>query len=465
MAYDIVIRNGTVVTAEETAERDVAVEGEKIAAVEKNLPAGSGKREIDAKGKYVFPGGIDVHVHLQLPFCGTVSADGFASGTRAAARGGVTTLIDFAIQDAEKGLMAGIEARKKEADGNVFVDYGLHGIITKWSGAISDEMKTCISEGIPTFKMFMIYEKEGWQSDDAALYQALGRAKELGATIMVHAESQKVLDLLIEKYSKKKDEVKAYGHVLSRPHFIEEEAVQRAIKWAEVTGGTLYIVHMSSGGSADLVKAARQKGTKVFAETCPQYCILDDELFKGENGHLYATCPQIRTKEDNKRLWQGLAGGEISIMATDTCTFDTKQKAMWEGDFTKIPYGLPGVETVFPAAYTFGFKTDRFSLNRLVELTSANPAKFMGLYPEKGTIRAGSDADITIVSPDKTKVIDHKELATNCDWSPFQGMEMGGFPDITLSRGAVVVEDGAFTGKEGHGRFVRRKPGGWKLLR
>lgn len=465
MRYDTIIRNGTVITAEKTGKADIAIEGEKITAIEDKLPGVGAEREIDASGKYVFPGGIDVHVHLQLPFCGTVSADGFVTGTKAAARGGITTLIDFAIQDAKKGLMAGIEARRKEADGQACVDYALHGIITKWSGDISEEMKTCIDAGIPTFKMFMIYEKEGWQSDDAALYQALLRARELGATICVHAESQKVLDLLIEKYLKKKDEVKAWGHVLSRPNFIEEEAIGRATKWAEVTGGTLYIVHMSTSGGADIVKAAQQKGTNVFAETCPQYLVLDDEVFKGDGGHLYATCPQIKKKEDNERLWKGLADGEIANVATDTCTFNTKQKAMWEGDFTKIPYGLPGVETMIPVVYSFGVKEGRLSLSRMVELVSTNPAKLMGLYPEKGTLKAGSDADVTIVSPDRTKVIDHEELDTNCDWSPYQGMTMGGFPDITISRGTVVVEDGKFTGREGHGKFIKRKPEGWKLLR
>ncbi len=461
MKFDTIIKGGTVVTASDTFVADVGILGETIAAIGNGLSSDAPCRKIEASGKYVMPGGIDVHVHLQLPFCGTISADDFVTGTRAAARGGVTTVIDFAIQDRDKGLMAGIEARMTEAEGKVCVDYSLHSIVVKWDEATRREMDKVIEFGIPTFKMFMIYEKEGWQSDDAALWSGLAATAENGARICVHAESEKVMSLLINRYLREKEKYGAYAHVLSRPNFVEEEAVQRAIKWAEVTGGRLYVVHMSTGGAADLVRDARRKGTNVHAETCPQYLLLDDEVFKDpERGHLYATCPQIKKKGDSERLWQAITHGELALVATDTCTFDTKQKAMWEGDFTKIPFGLPGVETLLPAVYTAGVLEKRFGVNHFVSLVSTNPAKLMGLYPQKGTLVVGSDADVIVLDPERKKKIDWQELATNCDWSPYQGMKLAGFPETTLSRGNIVVADGAFVGTEGHGRFVKRQPWG-----
>ena len=450
MKFDSIIKGGTVVTALDSFKADIGIIGESIAAIGIDLKSDEPAKEIDATGKLVLPGGIDVHVHLQLPFCGTVSADDFVSGTRGAARGGVTTLIDFALQDKDKGLMAGIENRMAEAEGKVCVDYSLHSIIVKWSDEIKKEMDKVIEFGIPTFKMFMIYEKEGWQSDDASLWNGLAATKDNGARICVHAESEKVMSLLIAKYLPEKEKYGAYAHVLSRPNYIEEEAVQRAIKWTEVTKGRLYVVHMSTGGAADLVLKAKQNGINVYTETCSQYLLLDDEVFKDpERGHLYATCPQIKKKEDSERLWKGLKDGEVSIVATDTCTFNTKQKAMWEGDFTKIPFGLPGVETLLPSVYTEGVLKNRFDINHFVSLISTNPAKLMGLYPKKGTIAVGSDADIIIIDPNKKKKVDYEELDTNCDWSPYQGMELAGFPETTLSRGKIVVSGGAFVGKEG----------------
>ncbi|MBW2528276.1 MAG: dihydropyrimidinase [Deltaproteobacteria bacterium] len=459
MGFDLVIKNGTVVTADETCQADVAIQGEKVVAVGQGLAdLANGAKIIDATGKLVLPGSIDVHVHLQLPFCGTVSSDDFDSGTRAAARGGVTTLIDYAIQDVENGLWAGIEKRMAEADPKVVVDYGLHSIVIKWNDAAREEMRSVIDRGVPTFKMFMVYEAEGWQSDDAALFGALTETKENGGRILVHAESEKVMTSLIEKY--RGQDVGAYGHVLSRPNFIEEEAIQRAVKWTEASGGRLYVVHMSTGGGADIIKAAQARGVNVYAETCPQYLVLTDEVFKDqERGHLYATCPQVKKAADSERLWNGLRDGEVCIVSTDTCTFNTEQKAMWNGDFTKMAFGMPGTETMMPTIYTHGVKAGRFDLNHMVRLCATNPARLHGLYPKKGTIAPGSDADIAIIDPDKKKKVDFNELDTNCDWSPYQGMELAGFPDVTLCRGTVVVDAGKFVGKQGYGKFQKRTAG------
>jgi dihydropyrimidinase len=297
-------------------------------------------------------------------------------------------------------------------------------------------------------------------SSDSMLYQALEETKKLGGTICVHAESVDVLDYLVEKYHNPADMKKygAYCHVLSRPNFVEEEAIQRAIKWAEVTGGRLYVVHMSTSGGANLITAAKKRGVEVFAETCPQYLLLEDDLFKKENGHLYGTCPQIKKKEDIDRLWDALGDGEIDTIATDTCTFDTKQKAMWEGDFTKIPFGMPGSELMMPLMYTFGVREGKMNLNQFVHYQSTNPAKIFGMYPEKGSLQVGTDADILVFDPRKNVTIDYQNLETNCDWSPYQGQKLKGYPMTTILRGKIVAKEGRFTGNIGYGKFIKRKP-------
>ncbi|MFW9850736.1 MAG: dihydropyrimidinase [Candidatus Thorarchaeota archaeon] len=458
--YDLVISGGKVVTATDSFESDIGVKDEKIVAIEKNLDSSSAEGIIDAKGKLVFPGGIDVHVHFQLPFSGTVSADDFENGTKAAACGGVTTILDFAIQQKGSSIMEAVKARRAEADSKVCVDYGLHAAITDWNDKTQEEIKHVIDYGIPTFKMFMIYKNEGWMADDGMLFQALEETLKYGGQIGVHAESVDILDMLIERYAKEKEKWGAYGHTLSRPCYTEEEAVIRAIKWAEATGGRLYIVHMSTGEGADAVRAGKARGVNVYAETCPQYLLLDDDVFKGENGHLYATCPQIKKPHDSERLWKGLKEGDVQVVATDTCTFTTEQKAAWNGDFRKIPFGMPGVETMVPLMYTESVGKRGFSLNQFVALVSANPAKLFGMYPKKGAVEIGSDADILVFDPERDVTIHASDLQTNCDWSPFEGWNLKGYPHVTISRGKVVAREGKFVGEVGQGRFLERKPHG-----
>ncbi|MEQ8172895.1 MAG: dihydropyrimidinase [Candidatus Eremiobacterota bacterium] len=456
---DLLIKNGTIVTACDIYRADIAIEGEKIVLIGHNLPEDN-VRIIDGEGKYIFPGAIDVHTHFQLPVAGTVSSDDFENGTKAAAAGGVTTVIDFANQEKGKHLIEGVEERRKEAEGRVAIDYSLHLCITDWHKHILKEIKETVDYGIPSFKMFMCYKSRGLMSDDEALFSALESTCLYGSLISVHAESPVVLEMLVDRYEKEKEKYGSYAHVLSRPNFIEEEAIVRAIKWAEVTGGNLYIVHMSTGEGADAVKAARDRGVKVFAETCPQYLLLDDEVFKRENGHWYATCPQVKKKKDRTRLWDGLVRKEIDVIGTDTCTFTTAQKNAWHGDFTKIPYGLPGVETMVPLIYSEGVAKGRISLNRFVSIVSTNPAKIFGLYPQKGTIVPGADADIIIFDPKKETIIHPELLQTNCDWSPYEGMTVTGQPYMTICRGKIVAEKGKFTGQTGYGRFLKRKAQG-----
>jgi dihydropyrimidinase len=458
--YDMIIKGGTVVTAIDASNVDIGVKDDKITGIGKDLKSDPKTKTIDAKNMYVFPGGIDVHVHFQLPFSGTVSADDFENGTKAAACGGVTMVIDFAIQQKGKSIMDAVTARRAEADPKVCVDYGLHAAITDWNDKTQAEIKKVIDYGIPTFKMFMIYKNEGWMADDGMLFQALEETLKHGGQIGVHAESVDILDMLINRYAKEKEKWGAYGHSLSRPCYTEEEAIIRAIKWAEVTGGKLYIVHMSTGEGADAVRAGKARGVNVHAETCPQYLLLDDEVFKQDNGHLYATCPQVKKPHDKKRLWKGLVEGDVEVVATDTCTFTTKQKAAWNGDFRKIPFGMPGVETMVPLMYTEGVGKRDLSLNQFVALVSTNPAKLFGMYPRKGAIEVGSDADLLVFDPNRKVTLHAKDLQTNCDWSPYEGWKLTGYPHVTISRGKVVAEDGKFVGKTGYGQFIKRKPYG-----
>lgn len=461
MAYDLIIANGTVVRADGQEQADVAIQGERIAAVNKGLAKNAGgAKVIDAAGKYVIPGALDVHVHLELPFCGTVSSDDWNCGTRAAARGGVTTVIDFAIPYGQESLEDAFNnwsARAKKS----CIDYCFHMAITNWDRH-GPEMEKMVKRGCPTFKEFMIYASEGWQSDDRAIFNALEQCKRLGGMLLIHAESARVLDELIARHHTP-ELMKKHGatlHAITRPNYIEAEAIQRAVMWSEVTGGRLYIVHMSTGEGADIVRAARARGVDVYAETCVQYLVLDDSVFARPDGHLFACCPQVKKPKDIERLWKGVNDGEVCVISTDTCTFTKEQKARWEGDWTKIPMGLPGLETMVPLVYTQGVLGKRMPLTRFVEKCCTNPAKIMGLFPQKGAIAAGSDADIAILDPDKKLTVDHATMEGGADWNPYQGMELAGFAQHTFSRGKQIVEDYKFVGENGWGRWLPREKAG-----
>jgi dihydropyrimidinase len=315
-----------------------------------------------------------------------------------------------------------------------------------------------IDQGVPTFKEFMIYEKEGWQSDDAAIFGALEALRELGGMLMLHAESSRVLNLLIDRHHNPAEMKKqgAYLHTVTRPNFVEAEAIERVIHWTRATRGRAFIVHMSTAEGADLIRRAQDDGVDILAETCAQYLALDDSVFKDKDGHLYATCPQLKKPSDQKRLWKGLKDGEVCSISTDTCTFTRKQKAMWKGDWTKIPMGMPGLETLLPIVYSLGVAKRRLTINEFVDKCCTAPAKIMGLFPRKGAIRIGGDADIAVIDPRKKKKVDWRKMETNCDWSPFQGWELGGFAEHTFCRGRQIVKNYKFVGKNGYGQFVPR---------
>ncbi len=465
MRYDTIITNGTLVNANKTEKADVAVKGQKIARVAKGLAkkaASNGTRIIDAKGCYVIPGAMDVHVHLELPFCGTVSSDDYDSGTKAAARGGVTTVIDFAIPYGNDTLQQAVDNWHARADGKACVDYTFHVAVTKWDRH-KKEMPRIVRQGLPTFKQFMIYEKEGWQADDRAIFGALEKCGELGGMLLMHAESSRVLDELIARHHNRK-EMKKYGaqlHGITRPNFIEAEAIQRAVKWAEVTGGRLYIVHMSTAEGTDIIADAHRRGLKnIFAETCAQYLVLDDSKFAEKDGHLYACCPQIKKPADMARLWKGLKRDTVCAVSTDTCTFRRKQKAMWKGDWTKIPMGMPGLETLLPIVYTHGVLKKRMTMREFVNKCCTAPARIMGLGDRKGVIKKGYDADMAIIHPTKKIKVDWRKMETNADWSPYQGWPLAGFARTTLSRGKVIVDNYKFCGSNGWGQFLPRKSAG-----
>jgi dihydropyrimidinase len=315
-----------------------------------------------------------------------------------------------------------------------------------------------VDRGFTTFKEFMIYESEGWQSDDRALFGTLERMREYGTMLLVHAESARVLDELIARHHTPELMARhgARLHPMTRPNFVEAEAIQRVVQWCEATGGQLYIVHMSTAEGSDIVRSAQARGVPVLAETCAQYLVLDDSVFDGEDGHLFACCPQVKKPRDVERLWRGLRDGEVSVVSTDTCTFTREQKAMWNGDWTKIPMGLPGLETLLPLVYTQGVLGGRLTLEELSLKLSTNPARIMGLYPRKGAIVVGADADLAIIHPTATRTVSPATMETNADWSPYDGWELAGFARTTLSRGEVIVDRYAVVGREGRGQWLPR---------
>lgn len=456
---DTIIKNGNIITSIDNYTADIAIKDGKIDAIGKNLDTAGAKEVIDATGKYVMPGAIDVHVHLELPFCGTVSKDDFENGTKAAACGGVTTLIDYAIQQKGQSVLEAVEQRRKQADGKVSVDYSLHAGITDWKVA-SKDIDKLVKSGITSYKMFMVYKDMGWMADDGDLLQALETTVNTGTMLMVHAENDFAISMLSNRYRPRTKELGTYGDLLSRPNYTEFEAISRAILWAEVTGGRLYIVHMSTAEGTEAVMNAQNKGVNVYAETCPHYLLLNEEVVKGNDGHLYTPSPPLRKEKDSKRLWKGIQDHTIEVIGTDTCTFDRQQKGMWGGDFKKLPFGMPGVETVLSLMHTFGVLEKTITLNRFVQLCSTNPAKLFGMYPQKGAIAVGSDADIIVFDPDFKRTIQCDELQTNSDWSPYEGYNLTGWPVLTLSRGKIVAKDGRYTGNTNHGRFVARNTTG-----
>jgi dihydropyrimidinase len=461
------IENGTVVTASDTYEADVLVEGEKIALVGKGLAkiAGTVDKKIDAKGKYVVPGGIDAHTHMELPFGGTFASDDFDTGTRAAAFGGTTTIIDFAVQpqDAQGkrgALREGLDDWHRKAEGKANVDYAFHMIVREVSESVLKEMDALTQrDGVSSFKLFTAYPGV-FLVDDAQIFKALQRTGENGGLICMHAENGVAIDALVEQALKKGHTAPKY-HALTRPPALEGEAAHRVIALAEVAEVPIYIVHLSAVEALRHVREARDRGIPAYAETCPQYLFLEYANYEepGFAGAKYVMSPPLRAHGNSEHLWGGLKNDDLQLISTDHCPFCMKeQKEMGKDSFAKIPNGAPGVETRMSLVFDGGVRTGRISLNRWVQLMSTAPAKIFGLYPRKGSIAPGMDADIVVFDPEKEITLSHKTLHMRVDYNPYEGRKVKGASTQVLSRGELVVDGDKWLGKKGHGRFQKRGP-------
>jgi dihydropyrimidinase len=443
MRFDTLIRGGTIVTATDTYAGDVGIVGGKISTIGLNLPAEGAGTIIEARGMLVMPGGIDVHTHLDMPFGGTTSADDFESGTVAAAYGGTTTLIDFAIQYKGQTLRHAFDTWMKKADGKAVIDYSFHCIITDIAGAQLDEMKVFVREGVPTFKLFMAYPGV-FMLDDASIFKAMGVAADCGGMICMHAENGGAIDVIVQRALAEGKRAPKY-HALTRPVTAEAEATSRAIALAEMAGTPVYIVHLSCNEALEKVREARDRGLRVYAETCPQYLYLSLENMDGPgfDGAKYVFTPPLREKWHQEKLWQGLAKDDLQVVSTDHCPFCMKeQKELGKDDFTKIPNGGPGIEHRMSLVYSGGVHCGKFSPNRFVQLVSTAPAKLFGLYPRKGTVAVGSDADLIVFDAAEEQTISVKTHHMRVDYSMFEGTRVKGVPKTVLSRGRVIVENG-----------------------
>ncbi|CAN5920911.1 dihydropyrimidinase [soil metagenome] len=456
------IKGGTVVTASDTYAADVWIENDKIAAIAApgTIP-GAADVTIDAKGQYVIPGGIDCHTHMSLPFGGTTASDDFDTGTYAAAHGGTTTIVDFAIQSKGSSMRAGLDAWHAKAEGKAAIDYGFHMIMTEANPDTLAEMSDMIREGVTSFKMFMAYPGV-FLVDDQQIFRAMLRAGELGALITMHAEIGLPIDVLVQRALAEGHTAPVY-HALTRPEVAEATGTERAIALAEMAKVPVYMVHLSAERALRRVMEARDRGLPAYAETCPQYLFNTEDDLRGEPGNEFkgagfVCTPPLRPKHHHDHLWRGLRDYDLQVVATDHCPFCMKdQKELGRNDFSKIPNGMPGVETRLHLLYE-GVTLGKISMNRFVEITSTAPAKLFGMYGKKGMIGIGSDADVVVWDPNKAMRLDKANLHMNVDYSPYEGHQVPGSPSHVISRGELVVQHDTWVAKQrqGRGQFVRR---------
>jgi len=450
------IRNGRIITAVDDYKADILIEDEVVSVIGAKLEM-EADRVIDASGKLVIPGGIDPHTHMELPFGGTQASDDFRTGTMAAAFGGTTTIIDFAVQYKGQSLIEGLDNWHAKAEGKTAIDYGFHLITTEFEDNQTEQMHTLIDEGVTSFKLFMAYPGV-FLVDDATIYRAMITAGERGGLICMHAENGIVINEIIKRALAEGRTAPKY-HSLTRPTVAEAEGVHRAIAIAEMAETPVYIVHLSCADALNQVREARDRGIPAFAETCPQYLFLSYDNYEepGFNGAKYVMTPPLREKWNQKELWKGLKSDDLQVISTDHCPFCMKeQKELGRDDFSKIPNGAPGVENRVPLIYNGGVVENRISLNRFVELTSTAAAKMFGLFPKKGTIAVGSDADIVIFDPEKEQTLSVETQHMNVDYNTYEGMKIKGVVETVLSRGRVIIENGEYLGKPGDGKFLKR---------
>src|ERR1700722_19740712 len=458
------IQNGIVVTADRSEKADVLIDGSTVLEVRAGIDP-AGHTVVDAAGLFVLPGGIDAHTHMDMPFGGTVSADDFLTGTRAAAIGGTTTIVDFAIQARGTRMRDALDTWRAKAEGKACIDYGLHMIVTDLGSDAGKQgladMDDMVREGVASFKLFMAYPNV-LMVDDATIFKALQQTAKNGALICMHAENGSVIDTIVQQTLAEGKTAPIY-HALSRPTIAEAEAVQRAIAMAEIAGAPVYIVHLSSEDALNQVREARDRGVPAFAETCPQYLLLSIEELERPNfeGAKYVFTPPLRTKENLPKLWDGLKHDHLQVVSTDHCPFCFEdQKILGREDFTKIPNGGPGIENRLQLIYHHGVNQGKLSLNRFVELVSTTPARIFGMYPRKGTIAPGSDADIVLWDPTASHTISAQTHHMRVDYSMFEGFQVKGNVRTVMSRGEVIIDDGKFLGKPGRGQYLKRQARG-----
>jgi dihydropyrimidinase len=447
---DVVIKNGTIITAADTYKADLGIKDGKVVMIGQNLEY-TGAQVIDATEKYVLPGAIDAHVHLQTSVGAFISADNYESGTRAAACGGVTTVFDFAVQRKGQGLIEAAEDCRKRFELQACIDFALHTAITDLNPAISDEFAKSVEYGVSSFKLYMVYK--GLMVDDGVLAETLEKSKETGALIAVHAENPSLIEHRIEKLLAER-KTSAWYHYESRPEFVETEAVKRAIHLAKAFNSSLYIVHLASKEGLDEVTKARDEGFEIFAETCPQYLNFTREVYQREDGRNFVCSPPIKGQESQDALWEGIKRGDILTVATDHCPFQSYEKDCGKDDFSKIPNGCMGIENLYPYMLSEANK-GRITFNKAVEVCATNVAKIFGCAPEKGTITVGSDADIVIYDPKQRLIISKENMHSQVDYTIWEGVEINGYPLMTFSRGKLVYKKGQFVGESGWGKFVK----------
>ncbi|UCF93095.1 MAG: dihydropyrimidinase [Desulfobacterales bacterium] len=457
----VLFKGGTIVNTTGRCVADVYAAGDKIKAIGIDLdnPA---DEVVDAQGMYILPGAIDPHTHISMPFMGTFAQDDYETGTIAAACGGVTTVVDFDLQQKGETLLEALERKKALAQGKAAVDYSLHpAVMDPRPEVIAEVKQACQEYGTPSFKIFMVYD---FRVDDATMIKLLEETKKYGGLVQVHAENFYIIQHMNEVLAKE-GRLSPYYHAVSRPNIAEEEAIARAAKMVELTGSRIYIVHLSSKEGLRKVKEAREHGVDVYAETCPQYLVLDEERYNEPNwnGAKYVMSPPLRTRESNAALWQGLKSGALQVVATDHCPFDFngKKDMFGKDDYKKIPNGAPGIETLLILLHSEGVVKGRLTLERMVDVLSTGTARMFGLK-DKGAVAVGKDADIVVFDPNQKFTITQSKLHMNVDYTPFEGMAVTGMPRAVYSRGERVAqwngEQMEFVGAVGRGRFIKREP-------
>ena len=446
---DLIIKNGTIVNAYGSYKADIGIKDGKISLIAENMEDKDCGNVVDAKGKLVLPGAIDAHTHLAMPFGGTVSADDYFAGTRAAACGGTTMVFDFAMQDFNEKMTDTVIRRDALCAPDAVVDYSFHVAIKDVDNGLIDGIEECVKIGIPSFKVFMVYD---FGVSDGVFFRVLQKAKEAGALIEVHAENNELVNTLTKQYLAE-GKTGAWYHYMSRPEFVEGEADMRAIEWAKATGAPLYIVHLANKQGVEAVTKAKDEGYEIYAETCPQYLEFTSEVYKREDGRNFVCSPPMKGIESQEALWEAIKRGDIDTVATDHCPFQSSEKDWGKDDFTKIPNGCAGIENMYPYMLSAA-NTGKISFEKAVELCCANPAKIFGCR-SKGEISVGKDADIVVYDPEKDFTITNDSMHSDCDHTIWEGVKLHGYPIRTYSRGKLVYKDGEFLGEKGWGKLVR----------